>query len=305
MNFLLSLESVYLLTGFLLWVFAALTPRPGARLFWFLFGVIFCFGGKLPYQWTGLIVIVMVALDGLGQVKPNSIGAEEQCVDKVLDNRVFVPILAIPVSTMLGAGTALAAGGNVSQGALLGLGYGGVLGMVLALKLCKSSVRALLDAGRGINDTMGAVTILPQLLASLGLIFTAAGVGEVIATGIQRLVDADALLWLVVANCFGMMCFSLIMGNSFAAFPVIASGVLVPLIVKPFGVDPSMAAILTLTAGSTGTLMTPMAANFNIVPTALLGMKDTNGVVRFQIPFALAMGVGHVALLYGFIRIGL
>jgi len=33
--------------------------------------------------------------------------------------------------------------------------------------------------------------------------------------------------------------------------------VLVPLIVKPFGIDPAMAGIITLTAGSSGTLITP------------------------------------------------
>jgi uncharacterized membrane protein len=42
------------------------------------------------------------------------------------------------------------------------------------------------------------------------------------------------------------------MGNSFAAFPVIASGVLVPLIIRPFGINPAMAAIITWTAVSSG-----------------------------------------------------
>ena len=94
----------------------------------------------------------------------------------------------------------------------------------------------------------------------------------------------------------------MVMGNSFAAFPVIASGVLVPLIVKPFGVDPAMVAILTLTAGSSGTLMTPMAANFNIVPTALLNMKDQYGVIKFQLPFALTIWSLHVLLMWAMIK---
>ncbi len=119
------------------------------------------------------------------------------------------------------------------------------------------------------------------------------------------MVPGDGLFLLVVANCLGMTLFTLVMGNSFAAFPVIATGVLVPLIVKPFGVDPAMAAIITLTAGSTGTLMTPMAANFNIVPAALLNMRDQYGVIKFQIPFALVMWVLHVLLMWTLIRLSL
>ena len=85
--------------------------------------------------------------------------------------------------------------------------------------------------------------------------------------------------------------------------PVIASGVLVPLIIKPFGVNPAMAAIITLTAGSSGTLMTPMAANFNIVPAALLNMRDQYGVIKFQLPYALTIWSFHVLLLWLLIKV--
>lgn len=108
---------------------------------------------------------------------------------------------------------------------------------------------------------------------------------------------------LVLANCVGMTLFTIVMGNSFAAFPVIASGVLVPLIVRPFGVDPAMAGIITLTAGSSGTLITIMAANFNVVPVALLNMKKPYGVIRFQLPFALVIWSCHVLLLWALIRL--
>jgi len=94
-----------------------------------------------------------------------------------------------------------------------------------------------------------------------------------------------------------------VMGNSFAAFPVIATGVLSPLIIKPFGVSPEMVAIITLTAGSSGTLMTPMAANFNIVPTALLNMRDQYGVIKFQLPFALTIWSLHVILMWMMIKL--
>jgi uncharacterized membrane protein len=302
-SWILSLEAVYALTGLLLWSFAALTPRPGARLFWFVLGFIFCFGGVIPYHWTGMLVVLLVTLDGFGQVAPAPRSQDLDTLPEPLGRQVFVPVLIIPAVTLSAAAIARFSGADVSRSALVGLGYGSVLAMLVGLALTRASQRTLLEEGRRINEAMGALSILPQLLAALGIVFTAAGVGDLIAGGILQLVDKDDLFLLVVANCLGMTVFTLIMGNSFAAFPVIASGVLIPLIVKPFGVDPAMAAILTLTAGSTGTLMTPMAANFNIVPTALLQMRDTNAVIRFQVPFALLMWVGHVVLLYGMIRL--
>jgi uncharacterized membrane protein len=192
---------------------------------------------------------------------------------------------------------------DVNRGALVGLGFGGVAAMLACLKLTGGNARALMNEGRRLNEAMGAVNILPQLLASLGVIFTAAGVGKVIAQGIQQVIPANNLFLLVLANCLGMALFTIIMGNSFAAFPVIATGVLVPLIITPFGVNPAMAAIITLTAGSSGTLMTPMAANFNIVPAALLNMRDQYGVIKFQLPYALTMWSFHVLLLWLLIKI--
>jgi len=172
----------------------------------------------------------------------------------------------------------------------------------VGLVLTKGTLREAFQEGRRLNDAMGSVNILPQLLASLGLIFTASKIGDLIAAGILRIIPGQNLLLLIVANCLGMALFTMVMGNSFAAFPVIAAGVLVPLIIKPFGVNPAMVAIITLTAGSTGTLLTPMAANFNIVPTALLDMRDQYGVIKFQAPFALTIWSLHVVVMWLMIR---
>ncbi len=51
-------------------------------------------------------------------------------------------------------------------------------------------------------------------------------------------------------------------------------------------------------AGYCGTLMTPMAANFNIVPAALLELKDKYQVIKIQIPTALTLLVVNVFLMY-------
>ena len=315
---LFSLDAVYVLTGLVLWVFAALNFRDrananrwGSALFWLTLGVIFVLGSVMPHWLTGLLVLLMVGLDGAGRVGHK---ARAEATTKsgpaaprgpALGNRIFLPVLLIP---FLAFGFALVFrffGGDTSRGALVGLGFGGMAALGVGVGLTGGTAPEAMREGRRLNDSMGSVIILPQLLASLGVIFAASKVGDLIAEGIKGVIPGDSLFLLVAANCLGMTVFTLVMGNSFAAFPVITAGVLIPLIVRPFGVDPAMAAIITLTAGSTGTLMTPMAANFNIVPAALLDMRDQYGVIKFQVPFALTMWVLHVLVLWLMIRLSL
>jgi uncharacterized membrane protein len=285
-------------------------------VFWLLLAIAFAFGSFLPHWLTGLLVLSMVAIDGVGRVSRgayNEVTKAEQAQQAArLRRKIFLPVIAIPIVTF---GFAIAFrialyfevegvdASAVNRAALVGLGLGGIAAMLLALQITKDKPAVMFNEGRRINDAMGALSLLPQLLASLGVIFTAARIGDLIAGGIQQIIPENSLFLLVLANCLGMALFTIVMGNSFAAFPVIASGVLVPLIIQPFGVDPAMVAIITLTAGSSGTLMTPMAANFNIVPTALLNMKDQYGVIKFQLPFAMAMWTLHVLLMWALIKL--
>ena len=308
-----SLHAVYAVTGVVLWIFAAMTfadrgnpRRIGTGCFWLTLGVIFVGGSLMPHWVTGLLVLFMVALDGLGRVARGSYGettAREQAREAGrIGDRIFIPVLVIPILTFGVALIFRLRGLDANQGALVGLGFGGVAAMAVGLLLTKSRARIMMDEGRRINDAMGSVNILPQLLGSLGVIFTAAKIGDLIAGGITWIIPEGSLFLLVLATCLGMALFTIVMGNSFAAFPVIATGVLVPLIIKPFDVNPAMVAIIALTAGSSGTLMTPMAANFNIVPAALLNMRDQYGVIKFQLPFALTIWSLHVLLMWTMIR---
>lgn len=311
---LFSLNAVYVLTGLVLWVFAAMSFRDrankrryGSGLFWLILGAIFVFGSVLPHWLTGVLVLAMVGIDGTGGVSRGhyneSTKAEQAERARKLGNRIFIPVLAIPVVTVSFAIAFRVLRLDVNRGALVGLGFGGVSAIAACLWITRDKMRVMMQEGRRLNDAMGAVNILPQLLASLGVIFTAAKVGDLIASGIYRIIPADSLFLLVLANCLGMALFTIVMGNSFAAFPVIATGVLAPLIIHPFGVRPEMVAILTLTAGSSGTLMTPMAANFNIVPAALLNMRDQYGVIKFQLPFAFTIWSLHVILMWLMIKL--
>src|ERR1035437_638625 len=148
---------------------------------------------------------------------------------------------------------------------------------------------APLHEARRLWDSVGWAAVLPQMLASLGALFAVAGVGKVVAGLAERWIPLGSPLVAVVTYTVGMAVFTMIMGNAFAAFPVMTAGIGLPLIVQKFGGDPAVMAAIGMLSGFCGTLMTPMAANFNIVPTALLELPDENAVIKVQIPTAIML----------------
>lgn len=251
------LEIVYVITGLVLMVFAGLTFRDqknprriGSSLFWLTLAIVFLLGSIMPHWLTGLLVLVMAGLDGAGRVtrgdynEPPKTELLEQA--RRLKDKIFIPVLLIPAITLAVAITlvllnkSLGLTLDVNNGTLVGLVFSSLIAMAVCLKLTGASVGLMMNEGRRLNDSMGTVSILPQLLASLGVIFTAAKLGDLVAGGIQHIVPEHNLFLLVLANCLGMALFTIVMGNSFAAFPVIATAVFAPLIIKPFGVNPAM-----------------------------------------------------------------
>ena len=156
---------------------------------------------------------------------------------------------------------------------------------------------APVEEGRRLLDAIGWAAILPQMLASLGALFALAGVGRAVGTVATRYLPLGTPLGAVIGYCLGMALFTAVMGNAFAAFPVMTAAIGLPLIVHRFGGNPVIMASIGMLAGYCGTLMTPMAANFNVVPAALLELPDRNGVIRAQVPTALVLLAGNTALL--------
>jgi uncharacterized membrane protein len=140
--------------------------------------------------------------------------------------------------------------------------------------------------------------VLPQMLASLGVIFAAAGVGTTIGALVSAIIPEGSILLAVLLYAFGMVLFTMIMGNAFAAFPVMAAAIGIPILIHADGGNPAVVGAVGMLAGFCGTLMTPMAANFNIVPAALLELKNQYGVIKAQVPTALAMLLANIVILY-------
>ena len=135
------------------------------------------------------------------------------------------------------------------------------------------------------------------MLSALGALFTAAGVGTVIANGVGMIVPEGSKLAAVAVYCIAMALFTIIMGNGFAAFSVITVGIGIPFVIAQ-GANPVVVGALGLTAGYCSTLMTPMAANFNIMPAALLETRSKYAIIIAQLPVAITMLIIHIILMY-------
>ena len=204
---------------------------------------------------------------------------------------VFIPPLTLAVTAVLVATFLKVLGANNA------IGISGTIALLVALLLFKTKPSYAVTDGTRLVDNVGVTGILPQVLAALGSLFTAAGVGDVIAHGVSAVIPTGNLFAATAVYCVSMALFTMIMGNGFAAFSVITVGIGIPFLIAQ-GANPVVIGALGLTAGYCGTLMTPMAANFNIVPVALLETKSKYAVIRSQIPVALTMLVIHILLMY-------
>jgi len=309
MSLLTSLDAVYAASGIVLIVFACFTfadrtnsYRLGSGLFWALLGATFVLGSIVPAWVTGLIVVVMVILDGFGLVRPrvHSEATQEEQIQRAdrFGWKILLPVFMIPLVTYGASLIRWPADVSADRVVFVSLGYASIAAGIVALALTKAQPVSLIQEGHRLTDALGTVVILPQLLAALGILFTTAGVGKAIAGVVGAVIPTGSPFAVAFTCCLAIAALTFAMGNSFAGFPVIMAGLGIPLLVEQFHVDAAAASLILLTAASCGTLCTPMAANFNIVPASLLGMRDSYGVIKFQLPFALGMFVVHVLILW-------
>lgn len=276
--------------------------------FWFLYAWVFLIGDRLPPTLVGAIVIAMALIAGFGGVtaaKAKELTPQERKTSvERLGNRLFMPALTIPAITVIGTlaapylkfgGVALLDPKNVT---LVAFGIGCVVALGFACVLTRDSVGQSMRESRRLTESLGWAVVLPQMLGMLGLVFSDAGVGKAVAHLTTSYIDMDYRITAVIVYCVGMALFTVVMGNGFAAFPVMTGGVGVPVLYGVFHANPAVMVAVGMFSGYCGTLLTPMAANFNIVPAALLELPDKNGVIKAQIPTALTLLCCNVVLLY-------
>lgn len=324
------------LAGIILLVVAMLSWRDSANprrfttgLFWALYGLVFLVGDwttqlmsslmgsdaagtRMLHIIIGIIVVVMALIAGFGGVRLGRYhqrsDEEKQASALRLRNKLFLPALAIPVVTVVGVlafnhipglqDAVFGPGNHATLVTLFSMMVGCVTGWLVALKLTHEKPVQSMQETRRLLDSIGWAFILPQILATLGLLFTSAGVGSAISHLTETWLAVDNRFVAVTVYAVGMALLTMIMGNAFAAFPIITAGVGIPILVLQHGGNPAVMAAIGMFSGYCGTLMTPMAANFNIVPAALLELPDRNAVIRAQIPTGVLLLIVNIFLLY-------
>lgn len=312
---MITLEAVYALAGLAFVAFSLLSLRDrsnpkrlGNALFWGLLAVSFLLGSHIGDLANGILVLALVLIGGFGLVgrsNPPTTSPEERRDSAVRrGNWLFVPALIIPLTAILGTlflKTAMLNGHlliDPKQVTLISLALGILIALAVSLAWLRPPLLAPLQEGRRLVDTIGWAAVLPQMLASLGAVFAIAGVGDAVGQLATQYIPLESPFVVVVVYCVGMALFTAIMGNAFAAFPVMTAAIGLPLIVHKFGGDVVIMSAIGMLAGFCGTLTTPMAANFNIVPAALLELSDRNAVIKAQIPTAIPLLLGNILLMY-------
>lgn len=329
---MITAEWIYWLLGgffFIAGVQIALDPQHNKRwtnaAFWCLFGASMWYGSfvraigsdgpplhpELPAWPLGLAVIAMAVIAGFGFTSSDRVHTtgEREREDHAARKKhwLFVPALTIPAVTVLVSvaggkivvdGKPLLAAGSAT---LVGLGVATIVALLVGwLVLRPRNPGVAFTEGRRLLESIGWAALLPQMLATLGLLFTQAGVGTQVGSIVHHILPEHSRVFAVIVYALGMACFTIVMGNAFAAFPIMTAAVGWPVLVEHMGAHPAPLFAIAMLAGFCGTLCTPMAANFNLVPPALLEMRDRYGQIKVQIPTAMALLAVNIVFLFVF-----
>lgn len=312
---MITLQWLYALAGLMFAAFALLSAvdasnpkRLGNAAFWGLMALSLLAGDRIGDFGNGLLVLGLAGLAGFGFIgrshPPTTTDEERQSWSDRLGNRLFLPALIIPATALFGTllynYTPLGTLGwfEAKRETYVLLGLGVLLAIAAIFAWLKPPAIAPLQEGRRLIDAIGWAAVLPQMLAALGVLFAAAGVGTVIGDLTRAVIPEGSVFLTVLVFGLGMAIFTMIMGNAFAAFPVMAAAIGVPLLIQGYGGDAAVVGAIGMLAGFCGTLMTPMAANFNLVPAALLELRDKNGVIKAQIGTAIPLLAANILLIY-------
>ena len=312
---MITLHWLYALAGAMFAVVALLSAldkgngkRLGNAAFWGLMALSLLGGDMIGNFGNGLLVLGLAGLAGFGFIgrshPPTTSVEEREAWSGKLGNKLFLPALIIPVTALIGTlaynYTPVGSLGWIEpkRETYVFLALGVLLALATIFMWLRPPALAPAQEGRRLLDAIGWAAVLPQMLAALGVLFAAAGVGEIIGTVTRSVIPEGSVFLTILVFAVGMALFTIIMGNAFAAFPVMAAAIGVPLLIQGYGGDPAVVGAVGMLAGFCGTLMTPMAANFNIVPAALLELKDQYGVIRAQVGTALPLLFVNVLILY-------
>jgi uncharacterized membrane protein len=311
---MITAQHIFYLVGALFAAWAILSAldrtnpkRFGNAAFWGLVALSLIAGQWIGDLANGCLVLALAALASLkllGRGAPLTSEAEQEASGQRYGNKLFLPIVVVLLTAVLGTllylYTPLRETGLLEKNreTFILLCLGVLLALALIFTWLRPPALAPLQEGRRLIDAVGWAAILPLMLASLGLVLADTGVGTTIGGLLQAAIPPRTVLPAVVVYGVGMALFTILTGNAFAAFPVMATAIGVPLLIQSYGGNAAVIGAVGMLAGFCGTLMTPMAANFNLVPAALLELKDDYGVIKVQIATAIPLLLVNILIIY-------
>jgi uncharacterized membrane protein len=296
----IGLGFVYAVAGGVFAAYAILSAADARwrnAVLWGLLTVSFWLGDRLGDMGNGVLVAAIVGTAVLGIAAPKPAERGEPRGDGL-----FAIALIVPVGALGGTLYARWFPGllDPKQATLISLVFGVIVALLVGFWWLRPRALTPLREGLRLMDTIGSIALLPQLLAALGAIFTLAGVGAIVGGYAGAVLPEGNLLAAVVAYSFGMFALTVLMGNAFAAFPIMATAIGIPVLVYQHHGDPAVIAAIGMLCGFCGTLCTPMAANFTLLPAALLELKDRYAVIKAQAPTALPLWLVCTAMIWLF-----
>ena len=277
--------------------------------FWLTLGGLFVLAPHLPPVWTGALVLLSSVLAFTANserlsdadAKLGEANAAERSL--ALGNKLLKPAIALPLLSVAITLILRAIHGHVgfdfalNDAPLIGLSFAAIIVLLVACIDLRFAPHNSAILGARVLNQIGWPVLLPMLLAILGAIYAKSGVGDALAVHLNGVFPTDNRYACVALFGVSMALLTMLLGNAFAAFPVVLAAVGIPLVVNLHHGDPIVMSAVGMLCGYCGTLMTPLAANFNLVPVVLLDIEDRNAVIKAQIPTALWLLAGNVGLL--------
>ena len=167
------------------------------------------------------------------------------------------------------------------------------------MRITKSKITTPVQEGSRLLQAVGWAVILPQMLAALGGIFAKSGVGQVVSDLVGQVLPTEYPFVAVMAYCLGMMLFTVVMGNAFAAFAVITGGIGLPLIVQMQTQQLWRHSVCLLDIAEH--CLRQWRQTLISYLRCFLELKDKNAVIKAQVPIALSIFIINMFIMYGLV----
>lgn len=191
--------------------------RYGTALFWSSFGVVCAFGTWLPAKVSGVLVIVMCLPPIFKKVKVGKVDtpSKEHTIEQYqkVGMKIFFPAVCVGIFSLV-----FAFFSNISSMVAVTLGVIVAIIILMIYNPSENKPVVFLKESERFLSIMGPLCLLPQLLGCLGGVFTAAGVGDVVASIVEKIVPKGNVNVGIIVFAIGMAIFTMIMGNAFAVF---------------------------------------------------------------------------------------